>query len=128
MLFLIGLLSAACVDALRRLSLKPCDLDVFVLGQGAPTKLTGVTFGPGGKLDLMDARVPSSPKGAEILSKIPKCHAERARPIKIIGPEGIHRAVTWLETECRAKDCVVYTSIHGNADIASISVLEVRFV
>jgi hypothetical protein len=115
-------------SALRRLSLNPCDVETFILGHGAPTKLEGKTFGPEGIMPMMDARVSSSTKGAELLSKLPPCLQERAIPIKFVGPAGLQRAVTWLMTLCHHKDCVVYTSLRNNKELDRLTNLKVEFV
>jgi hypothetical protein len=126
MLFLIPLLVCS-VAALRRLSLSPCDVEVFALGQGTPTAREGITFGPDGIMPLMDARISASPKGGELLAKIPSCLKDQVRPIKFIGINGLKHAVKWLEKECMRKDCVVYTSIRGSDEIANMEV-QVRIV
>ena len=111
MRLLVLALAALCVSASRRLSLNPCDPTVFLLGHGAPAKRQGLTFGPQGIMDKLDARIDPAGHGRTQLGLMPSCLAEKAIPIKFLGSEGLKRALAWLAHECIAKDCVVYTSL-----------------
>ena len=116
------LLLTGLAVATRRLSLTPCDPEVYILGQGAPTKTAGYTFGPQGIMEKMDARIDTTGRGKAQLAAIPPCLAEKAIPVKFFGPDGLRRALVWLKKRCEAQDCVVYTSMA----LKSITGIQIR--
>ena len=108
---LTALFLAAVVLATRRLQLDPCSPDVYLLGQGAPTRHHGYTFGPEGMLPGVNATIDSLGRGRLQLAVMPPCLAAKAIPIKFLGPGGLKEAIAWLRKQCRAKDCVVFSGL-----------------